>query len=70
MPEPSGMSPDRKLQVVLAVLLGKVSAADGPRCAGIAEQTAEVVSRSPCVRGLSQHGSAAGAVGDPARVSR
>lgn len=31
MPKPSGKSPERKLQVVLAVLRGEVSAADAAR---------------------------------------
>lgn len=39
MPKPSGKSPERKLQVVLAVLRGEVSAADAARRAGVAEQT-------------------------------
>ncbi|MYG61373.1 MAG: helix-turn-helix domain-containing protein [Acidimicrobiales bacterium] len=39
MPKPSGKSPERKLQVVLAVLRGEVSAADAARRVGVAEQT-------------------------------
>ena len=39
MPEPSGMSPERELQVVLCVLRGEVCAGDAARRAGVAEQT-------------------------------
>ena len=39
MAKPSKRSPERKLQVVLSVLRGEVSAAEAARRAGVAEQT-------------------------------
>ena len=39
MSKPSQRSPERKLQVVLSVLRGEVSAAEPARRAGVAEQT-------------------------------
>ncbi len=46
MPKPSGKSPERKLQVVLAVLRGEVSAADAARRVGVAD-TCSTKSMSP-----------------------
>ena len=39
MAKPAKRSPERKLQVVLSVLRGEVSAAEAARRAGVAEQT-------------------------------
>ena len=39
MAKPSDRSPERKLQVVLSVLRGEVSATEAARRAGVAEQT-------------------------------
>ena len=39
MPRPSGRSPEQKLQVVLSVLRGELSAAEAGRRAGVSEQS-------------------------------
>ena len=39
MPRPSGKSPEQKLQVVLSVLRGELSAAEAGRRAGVSEQS-------------------------------
>ena len=47
MARPSDRSPERKLQVVLSVLCGELTAAEAARRGGVSEQTVQTGWRSP-----------------------